>query len=97
MFRLVSADHINMKSSDVHAVNSTKGELAVDGLEELLTPGQLAAMAHVSVGTLGNWRWKGFGPAYVKLGRSVRYRIDDVRIWLRAQLIEPRDETTDRP
>lgn len=32
----------------------------------------------VSRGTLGNWRVKGKGPAYRKIGQSVLYRISDV-------------------
>lgn len=38
---------------------------------------QLAAYWGISARTLQRWRIEGRGPRYVKLGRSVRYRIVD--------------------
>ena len=35
--------------------------------------------------TIEGWRVKGIGPRYVKIGRLVRYRIEDVEAWLEAQ------------
>lgn len=32
--------------------------------------------------TLRNWRWRGDGPRYLKLGRAVRYRLIDLAAWL---------------
>jgi predicted DNA-binding transcriptional regulator AlpA len=53
---------------------------------ELLTPEQVAEMLQVHPGTLENWRVKGEGPPFVKLGgkrRSpVRYRRKDVEDWI---------------
>jgi predicted site-specific integrase-resolvase len=53
---------------------------------ELLTPEQVAEMLQVHPGTLENWRVKGEGPPFVKLGgkrRSpVRYRRRDVEDWI---------------
>lgn len=43
-----------------------------------LNPRELASRWHVSEKTLERWRAEGYGPSYVKLGRSVRYRLDDV-------------------
>lgn len=34
--------------------------------------------------TLRKWRCTGRGPVFVKAGRSVRYRPEDVEAWLRA-------------
>ncbi|NGO67139.1 helix-turn-helix transcriptional regulator [Streptomyces boncukensis] len=49
------------------------------------TPAELAGRLGVSVGTLANWRWRGEGPRYVKLGSGrssrVRYRSEDVAAW----------------
>lgn len=28
--------------------------------------------------TLQNWRWKGNGPEFFKVGRTIRYRLEDV-------------------
>jgi predicted site-specific integrase-resolvase len=38
----------------------------------------LAARWTISARTLERWRWKGEGPAYLKIGGRVVYRIEDV-------------------
>jgi hypothetical protein len=35
-------------------------------------------------------RRKGTGPAYIKVGRSIRYRREDLDTWLAKHRIEPR-------
>lgn len=35
--------------------------------------------------TLQNWRSTGKSPRYVKVGRSIRYRLSDIKAWLEAQ------------
>lgn len=51
-------------------------------MNEILTPQQLAERWSMSVGTLQNWRVKGKGPRYIKLGEGratkVLYRLDDI-------------------
>ena len=42
---------------------------------------QVADMLCQSVRTIQKWRVKGNGPGYYKLGRSVRYRLDEVLAW----------------
>ena len=53
---------------------------------ELLTPEQVAEMLQVHPGTLENWRVRGEGPPFVKLGNKrrspVRYRRKDVEDWI---------------
>ena len=46
--------------------------------ECLLCEQQLAARWGISIKTLQAQRWKGCGVAFIKLGRSVRYRLSDV-------------------
>lgn len=47
--------------------------------QELLTPAETAAILRISLGTLANWRTRHPCPLpFVKLGRLVRYRRDDV-------------------
>ncbi len=41
--------------------------------DALLTEGQAAQLLNLSIRTLQAWRLRGGGPAYLKLGRSVRY------------------------
>lgn len=51
-------------------------------LTELLTPSQVSNMLEVPVGTLANWRYLGRGPTFVRIGRHVRYRGEDVMDWI---------------
>lgn len=51
----------------------------------LLTDVELADLYGVSLQTVRNWRWKGEGPRWVKLGaRCVRYRAEDVQAFIDA-------------
>ena len=40
---------------------------------------------------LAQWRHKGIGPAYYKLGRKIIYRGEDLNTWAEAQRFEPTD------
>jgi excisionase family DNA binding protein len=57
------------------------GHMAV----ELLTQQQLADELQVSVRTLERWRQEGTGPAFIRVGRSPRYRRSDIDAWLEQQ------------
>lgn len=35
----------------------------------------------VSVGTLRNWRAMKIGPSFVKIGKAVLYRVDELEAW----------------
>ena len=52
----------------------------------LLTPDELSRYLGVPTGTLTNWRYQGRGPAFVRLGRHVRYRGRDIDEWVNGQL-----------
>ncbi len=53
---------------------------------ELLTAEQLAAELGLHQVTLAQWRMvDGKGPAFIKIGSSVRYRRSDVEAWLDKQ------------
>ena len=43
----------------------------------------------IAVQTLRNWRHIRRGPAYVKLGRSVRYRTEDILEFIEKNRIDP--------
>jgi hypothetical protein len=47
---------------------------------------ELARRWRISPRTLERWRWLGQGPAYLKLGGSVAYRLEDVLAYEAAQL-----------
>jgi predicted DNA-binding transcriptional regulator AlpA len=56
-----------------------------EGVNELLTPTEVEATLLIPERTLGQWRYLGKGPVWLKLGRHVRYRRADVEEWLRLQ------------
>jgi hypothetical protein len=57
-------------------------ETSVASPPALATPEQVAQALEVKVLTLRNWRSLRRGPDYVKAGRAVRYRWEDVNAWL---------------
>lgn len=50
-----------------------------------LTERDAADELNISFRTLQQWRVRGIGPPYLKLGRSVRYDADVLEDWLAAQ------------
>ena len=48
----------------------------------LLTPQQVAERYGPSTSTLAKMRLTGAGPVYVKLGRKVAYRLEDLEAWV---------------
>ncbi len=49
------------------------------GAGDLVNDVEAAAILGISLQTLRNWRWRGEGPRYCKLGkRLVRYRRSDI-------------------
>ncbi len=53
-------------------------------LPRLMDQRDLAAYLGKSTAWCERARWAGEGPAFVKLGRHVRYRADDVLEWIEA-------------
>lgn len=66
-------------------VPSAYAELAAR-LAPLSTPEEITDVLHIPTNTLNDWRGKGKGPRFVKLGRSVYYRRDDVLAYLQSQV-----------
>lgn len=48
----------------------------------LMTPNELAGALGVKEGTLSVWRSTGEGPKFIKLGKQVFYRLDDLSQWV---------------
>lgn len=61
--------------------------------ESLLTTAEVAELLRLSPGRLRNLRAEGRAPRGVKIGRSVRFMLRDVRAWL-AEHIEPQTTST---
>jgi hypothetical protein len=55
--------------------------MAVEG-RELWTPGDLGAYLQVPEKTLRDWRYKGYGPPWIKMGKRVRYEPGAVVAWV---------------
>lgn len=53
---------------------------------EYLTERQFADEVGLQPQTLSKWRCEGRGPAFVKLGRAIRYRRADVERYIDSQL-----------
>jgi predicted DNA-binding transcriptional regulator AlpA len=49
------------------------------------TPSEVAEHIQVSEGTLAQWRHRGVGPKWVRCGRRIRYRWEDVERWITEQ------------
>ncbi len=56
--------------------------------DEVLTESELARRARVSISVLRKWRREGQGPRFLKLGRLVRYRAQDIQAWLDAHALD---------
>lgn len=55
----------------------------------LLTETEVADFLGKSVVTLARWRREGYGPAYVRIGRSPRYRREDLTFFMQANCVAP--------
>jgi predicted DNA-binding transcriptional regulator AlpA len=53
--------------------------------QELLREKQVSKWINASTAALRRWRREGKGPKFVKLGRLVRYRVEDVEAWIGAR------------
>jgi excisionase family DNA binding protein len=49
----------------------------------LLTSEQVSELLQVNANTLVQWRYRGKGPSFVKVGRLVRYRNSEIMEWIR--------------
>ena len=54
-------------------------------LDALLTPAMLAERLGMTERTLSEWRITGRGPAFIRIGKTVRYRPSVVDSWLLSQ------------
>jgi hypothetical protein len=54
-----------------------------------LTQHELAERFRLSGRTLERWRAAHYGPAWITLGGSIRYRMSDVLAWEAAHLTQP--------
>ncbi len=62
-----------------------------------LTDVEVAARLGVSRFTVRSWRLKGLGPRFLKMGRAVRYRPEDVDDYERQALVETQAQSDHAP
>ena len=55
-------------------------------MNDHLTEKDLAARWHIHPITLNHWRWSKRGPRYMKIGRRILYRLEDVKDFEHQQL-----------
>ena len=66
----------------------------MENLQSVLLDNEGAAeLLGISPTTLPRWRWAGIGPAYLKLGRAIRYRRADLEAWLAGRFVSTRDQS----
>ena len=61
-------------------------------MEENLKTVAAAAFLQVKPATLEQWRWRGEGPSFAKLGRSVIYRKSDLDAFIEARIFSSTTE-----
>lgn len=54
---------------------------------EVLTTREAAELLNLTRHTLEQYRWKGIGPKFLKLGHRVRYRESDLWAWVGQPLV----------
>lgn len=57
----------------------------MSNIPELLNQAEVATELDKSVAWCERARWEGTGPAFIKIGRSVKYRRADVDEWIELQ------------
>jgi excisionase family DNA binding protein len=53
--------------------------------DRLLSVEELAEVTGVPVSSIRKWAGKGHGPRRLRVGKYIRYRASDVRVWLDGQ------------
>jgi predicted DNA-binding transcriptional regulator AlpA len=61
-----------------------------DKPNDLMKTPEAAAVLGKHPSELSDWRHQGRGPAYVKMGRSVRYRPSDIAEFIASNVVEPK-------
>jgi excisionase family DNA binding protein len=72
----------------IEPISIPKRDVRTEERREFLTPEEAAKFLGLKPQTLQNWRTtKAESIPYVKYGRHVRYRMDDLTDWLKTKLI----------
>jgi hypothetical protein len=66
--------------------------MRVNESADAMTESELARRASVSVAALRKWRREGRGPRFLRLGRLIRYLVEDVDAWLHSNSFDCRHD-----
>jgi predicted DNA-binding transcriptional regulator AlpA len=69
---------------------SPTSERSPVSLRPLLTVQELADLLQVPVKTIYTWRYKRIGPPAVPMGKYLRFRPEDIAVWLDSRADVPR-------
>lgn len=67
------------------AIQPFQGPREPHPVEGLMDPHATASFLGVHVLTLADWRSKGVGPDWLKVGRCCRYRLSALEAWLKGR------------
>jgi len=56
--------------------------------QTVMTVSQAANYLGLAVSTLNKWRCHGGGPIFIKMGRAVRYRVEDLEAFIQNRQME---------
>jgi hypothetical protein len=76
-----------MQDQDIALSSTLRSDL------EIFSEDELAHVLVVKSQTLATWRAESKGPDYVKLGKSIFYRKQDVLTWINASVVLTRRTT----
>ena len=80
---------VSQQSSTAAEARVSDAGCAANGDRRTLTDIEVAARLGVSRFTVRSWRFKGVGPRFLKMGRAVRYRPEDVQEYEQRVLVNP--------
>jgi Helix-turn-helix domain len=80
----------NRQTDDMSRQENDFSRYSDEGGCRLLGQNQLSDMLGVPVGTLEQWRTRGGGPPFLRIGRYVKYDLSDIREWLVSRRNLPR-------
>ena len=78
-------DHAELVAARVEALLRRRQTTVVP---EYVTTSEASIFLNMPLKTLAFWREKGAGPPFSRVGRHVRYHIDDLRAWMRERRVE---------
>ena len=57
-------------------------------MTKYLTTAEAAELLSLKPKTLEDWRWRSCGPPFVRFGRLIRYRAEDLDQWATENLVQ---------